>query len=171
MKDTTFQDAVPLRSVTCVPPTFRPLRSEVDIDRYIAYSLHTFSFVRFFRFFSPQDCFMSTLQLPSPVQTKRIAAIDLGTNSFHALIVDLYQDGRFDIVDTLKEMVLLAEEGVTDTLSEAAMDRGVEALRRIKTLTDHREVEVKQMSSTSIRCFLTPRRVLRSKKRCSLFVR
>lgn len=84
---------------------------------------------------------MSTHQPHPPIQTKRIAAIDLGTNSFHALIVDLYQDGRFDIVDTLKEMVLLAEEGVTDTLSEAAMDRGVEALRRIKTLTDHREVE------------------------------
>ncbi len=84
---------------------------------------------------------MSTHPPHSSLQTKRIAAIDLGTNSFHALIVDLYEDGRFDIIDTLKEMVLLAEDGVTDTLSEAAMGRGIDALRRIKTLTDHREVE------------------------------
>lgn len=74
-------------------------------------------------------------------ESRRIAAIDLGTNSFHALIVDLLPEGRFEIVDTMKEMVLLAEDGVADILSIEAMDRGVEALRRIKTLTDHREVE------------------------------
>ena len=51
MKDNTFQDAVPLRSVTCFPPAFPPLRSEVDIDRYIAYSLHTFLTYSFLSFF------------------------------------------------------------------------------------------------------------------------
>lgn len=115
----------------------------MDIDRYIAYPWQSFLHVSFacLLVFLLQILVMSTHPPHSSLQTKRIAAIDLGTNSFHALIVDLYEDGRFDIIDTLKEMVLLAEDGVTDTLSDAAMGRGIDALRRIKTLTDHREVE------------------------------
>lgn len=72
---------------------------------------------------------------------KRIAAIDLGTNSFHAVIVDVYSDGSFYTIDKLKEMVLLAEKGVADRLSDAAMDRGLEALKKIKTLCDHQGAE------------------------------
>ena len=45
---------------------------------------------------------------------KRIAAIDLGTNSFHAVLVDIYPDGSFRTVDKLKEMVILAEKGLPE---------------------------------------------------------
>jgi exopolyphosphatase/guanosine-5'-triphosphate,3'-diphosphate pyrophosphatase len=72
---------------------------------------------------------------------KRIAAIDLGTNSFHAVLVDIYPDGSFRTVNKLKEMVSLAEKGLEDRLSRAAMDRGLEALKRIKFLCDSHEVE------------------------------
>lgn len=72
---------------------------------------------------------------------KRIAAIDLGTNSFHAVIVDIFTDGSFYTVDKLKEMVLLAEKGFGDNLSPEAMERGIEALKRIHTLCIHQEVE------------------------------
>ncbi|WP_424493612.1 HD domain-containing protein [Salinimicrobium sp. GXAS 041] len=76
-----------------------------------------------------------------PTPTKRIAAIDLGTNSFHAVMVDIYPDGSFRTIDKLKEMVILAETGMDNHLSEAAMDRGVEALKRIKFLCDSHQVE------------------------------
>ena len=72
---------------------------------------------------------------------KRIASIDLGTNSFHAVIVDIHSDGSFYTVDKLKEMVLLAEKGVGERLSEAAIKRGLDALQKIKTLCDHQNVE------------------------------
>ncbi|MCM4155687.1 Ppx/GppA phosphatase family protein [Gramella sp. AN32] len=72
---------------------------------------------------------------------KRIAAIDLGTNSFHAVIVDIYPDGSFRTVDKLKEMVILAEKGMENHLSEEAMDRGLEALKRIRFLCDSQQVE------------------------------
>lgn len=73
--------------------------------------------------------------------TKRIAAIDLGTNSFHAVIVDIYPDGSFRTIDKLKEMVILAEKGMTNNLSEDAMQRGLDALKRIKFLCDSQGVE------------------------------
>lgn len=72
---------------------------------------------------------------------RRIAAIDIGTNSFHAVIVDIYSDGSFSTVDKLKEMVLLAESGIGDRLTEEAMNRGIDVLRKIKTLCDHKNVE------------------------------
>ena len=67
---------------------------------------------------------------------RRIAAIDLGTNSFHAVMVDIYPDGSFRTVDKLKEMVILAEKGMKNNLSPEAMNRGIEALKRIKFLCD-----------------------------------
>ena len=73
--------------------------------------------------------------------TKRIAAIDLGTNSFHSVLVDIYPDGSFRTVNKLKEMVSLAEKGLEDRLSREAMDRGLEALKRIKFLCDSHNVE------------------------------
>ncbi len=73
--------------------------------------------------------------------TKRIAAIDLGTNSFHAVLVDIYPDGSFRTIDKLKEMVILAEKGMDNHLSEDAMQRGLEALQRIKFLCDSQNVE------------------------------
>lgn len=75
------------------------------------------------------------------IQSRRIAAIDLGTNSFHAVIVDIFPDGSFQTIDKLKEMVMLAEKGFGQSLSEAAMERAINALRKIKTLSDHQKAE------------------------------
>lgn len=72
---------------------------------------------------------------------KRIAAIDIGTNSFHAVIVDVYPDGSFYTIDKLKEMVLLAEKGFDNRLSDAAFKRALSALKKIKTLCDHQGAE------------------------------
>lgn len=75
------------------------------------------------------------------IPVKRIAAIDLGTNSFHAIIVDVYSDGSFRTLDKLKEMVELAKGGLGTHLSEPAFKRGMTALRNIKRLADSYECE------------------------------
>jgi len=72
---------------------------------------------------------------------KRIAALDLGTNSFHAVIVDVQPDGRYRSVDSLKEMICLGRNGVGKNLTPEDMSLGLDALRKIKTLCDHRNVE------------------------------
>ncbi|MBO6522686.1 MAG: Ppx/GppA family phosphatase [Balneolaceae bacterium] len=84
-------------------------------------------------------------QLPSHINSttsiKRLAAIDLGTNSFHAVIVDIFPDGSFRKVDDLKEMVQLAKGGLGKRLADAAFKRGIEALKKIKVLCDSQGVE------------------------------
>jgi exopolyphosphatase/guanosine-5'-triphosphate,3'-diphosphate pyrophosphatase len=72
---------------------------------------------------------------------KRIAAIDIGTNSFHAIIVDIYSDGSFRTLDKLKEMVELAKGGMGKRLSDGAFKRGMNALKNIKRLADSYECE------------------------------
>ncbi len=67
----------------------------------------------------------------------RVCVIDLGTNSFHAIIVDVHPNGSYQVVDRLKEMVRLGEHGLdANRLPEDAMERGLQALTRIKLLAD-----------------------------------
>ncbi|RNC83379.1 MAG: Ppx/GppA family phosphatase [Balneola sp.] len=82
-----------------------------------------------------------TTQINTTRPIKRIAAIDLGTNSFHAVIVDIFSDGSFRKVDDLKEMVQLAKGGLGKSLSRPAFQRGINALRKIKVLCDSYGVE------------------------------
>ena len=85
------------------------------------------------------------VQLANQINTtrpiKRIAAIDLGTNSFHAVIVDIFSDGSFRKVDDLKEMVELAKGGLGKRLSDSAFERGINALRKIKVLCESYKAE------------------------------
>ncbi len=84
--------------------------------------------------------------------SRRIAAIDLGTNSFHAVIVDIFPDGSFQTVDKLKEMVLLSEKGFNNRLSDAAVERAMAALKKIKTLSDHQNaVHILAYATSAIR--------------------
>ena len=77
----------------------------------------------------------TTYQTSYPSQPVRICVIDLGTNSFHAVIVDAYPNGSYKVVDRMKEMVRLGKSGLADhRLPEDAMQRGLRALRRIHLL-------------------------------------
>lgn len=78
-------------------------------------------------------------QRPKP--NKRIAAIDLGTNSFHAVITDVHPDGTYTIIDSLKEMICLGRDGVGKHMTEADFALGLDAMRKIKRLCDHQNVE------------------------------
>ncbi|MFB6273462.1 MAG: Ppx/GppA phosphatase family protein [Salinibacter sp.] len=86
----------------------------------------------------------------SPV---RVCVIDLGTNSFHAIIVDAHPNGSYQVVDRLKEMVRLGHHGLdANRLPEAAMDRGMQALKRIKLLAEGWDVrEYLSFATSAIR--------------------
>lgn len=67
----------------------------------------------------------------------RICVIDLGTNSFHTVIVDAYPNGSFEVIDRIKEMVRLGERGLADhLLTESAMKRSVRAIHRVRLLAE-----------------------------------
>jgi exopolyphosphatase/guanosine-5'-triphosphate,3'-diphosphate pyrophosphatase len=72
----------------------------------------------------------------------RIAAIDLGSNSIHLVIVEVGRSGGFKVIDREKEMVRLGSGTLSrGRLSADAMKRGLEALREYRRLADTHGVE------------------------------
>ena len=67
-----------------------------------------------------------------------VAAIDVGTNSFHLLVADFDESGHFEVVTREKESVRLGS-GADDMkrLSDEAMDRGIASLARLRRIAEH----------------------------------
>ena len=67
----------------------------------------------------------------------RIAALDLGSNSFHLLVADATPDGTFDRVFREKEMLRLGDVVArTGRLSDEAIERALETVRRFRALAE-----------------------------------
>ena len=79
--------------------------------------------------------------------------IDLGTNSFHTLIVDIFPNGSYSVVDKLKEMVKLGEGGFDNQmLLEGAMERARAALHRVRLLAEgHGATDYLAFATSAIR--------------------
>ena len=69
----------------------------------------------------------------------RVAVLDLGTNTFHLLIAESDDIGGWQLVAKNKIFVKLAEAGI-HRISEAAFERGLNALRTFKTALDAADV-------------------------------
>jgi exopolyphosphatase / guanosine-5'-triphosphate,3'-diphosphate pyrophosphatase len=83
----------------------------------------------------------------------RLAAIDIGTNSFHLIIVEVDTNtGSFNILGREKENVRLGS-GSTDMkyLNDEAMARGIDALKRFKGLADSAEASVRAIATSAVR--------------------
>jgi exopolyphosphatase/guanosine-5'-triphosphate,3'-diphosphate pyrophosphatase len=68
---------------------------------------------------------------PSP---GRLAAIDIGSNSIHMIVVAPEPQGGYRVLGRERDMVRLGKTGFRGALSEAAMRDGLEALLKMTTL-------------------------------------
>src|ERR1700741_4513859 len=67
----------------------------------------------------------------------RIAALDLGSNSFHLLVADVHPDGTFESITREKDMLRLGDEVARDGhISETSIRRVVESAHNMKQLAD-----------------------------------
>jgi len=83
----------------------------------------------------------------------RLAAIDIGTNSFHLVIVEVDPNtGKFNILGREKENVRLGS-GSTDMkyLGAEAMARGLAALKKFKALADSAGAAVRAIATSAVR--------------------
>jgi exopolyphosphatase/guanosine-5'-triphosphate,3'-diphosphate pyrophosphatase len=85
--------------------------------------------------------------------TERIlAAIDLGTNSFHIVIVRIRPDGTLESLTKEKESVRLGSgSGDYATIQDDAFDRGIACLKRFKTLADSYGAEIRAVATSALR--------------------
>ena len=84
------------------------------------------------------------------MKLKRLAAIDIGTNSIRCIIVEVDQDGKFKILDDEKATVRLGE-GLASKgeISQASRQRAMEALLRMKKIIDGYHVKAIEAVATS----------------------
>jgi exopolyphosphatase/guanosine-5'-triphosphate,3'-diphosphate pyrophosphatase len=83
----------------------------------------------------------------------RIAAIDIGTNSLHMIVVRVRPDLSFEVIDREKEMVRLGAGGLDGrALTPEAMHAALQALSKFRRLADsHRVDEIIAVATSATR--------------------
>ena len=87
------------------------------------------------------------------MQKRRLAAIDIGTNSIRCIVVEVDQQGRYMILDDEKATVRLGENlAECGTISAAAFARAVDAMSRIhKLITGLKVRDVEAVATSAVR--------------------
>ena len=79
----------------------------------------------------------------------RVAVIDMGTNTFHLMIVDIKDDG-FDFVHRERNPVKIGANGINEgRISDEALERAEKALLHFKGVIDSLNVDDVQATATS----------------------
>src|SRR3954453_14001189 len=76
-------------------------------------------------------------------EVQRLAAIDIGSNSIHMVVAEAAPDGGYRLLGREREMVRLGKTALSEegSLSEAAMQDGLEALAKMTTIARLRGAE------------------------------
>ena len=83
----------------------------------------------------------------------RIAAIDIGTNSIHMIVVQIRPDLSFEVIDREKEMVRLGAGGLDGrALTPEAMHAALQVLSKFRRLAEsHRVEDVVAVATSAVR--------------------
>jgi exopolyphosphatase/guanosine-5'-triphosphate,3'-diphosphate pyrophosphatase len=80
----------------------------------------------------------------------RIAAIDIGTNSIHMIVVRVRPDLSFEVIDREKDMVRLGAGGLDGrSLTPTAMAAGIQTMAKFRRLADSHKVDEIVAAATS----------------------
>jgi len=84
---------------------------------------------------------------------KCIAAVDMGTNSFHLIIVQVKSDGSFKLIDREREVIRLgSHKGKEFTwISEGEMEKAIDVLKDFAKIAQFYKAEVRAIATSAIR--------------------
>jgi exopolyphosphatase/guanosine-5'-triphosphate,3'-diphosphate pyrophosphatase len=87
------------------------------------------------------------------MQGDHLAIIDLGTNTFHLMIVEIDERDDYRIVEKYKEPVKLGEGGITSgKIGTPAFRRGIKALKKFRKLIDSKRCnDIRAYATSAIR--------------------
>ncbi len=83
----------------------------------------------------------------------KLAVLDIGTNSIHMVLAEVEPDFSYKILDRFKDMTRLGDGAfATHRLSEAAMTRALDVIRRLVTLARHKGFDrIKAVATSAVR--------------------
>jgi len=87
------------------------------------------------------------------IENKRIAILDIGTNTFHILIAELDKNGQFESLHREKVPVKLGQGGINQNLiTDAAIERAKDAFKYFKELLSSFQVtHLKTIATSAVR--------------------
>ncbi|MGA2152194.1 MAG: Ppx/GppA family phosphatase, partial [Geobacteraceae bacterium] len=87
------------------------------------------------------------------MKKNRLAAIDIGTNSIRCIVVEVDKLGKFRVLDDEKATVRLGEGIAREgTITQAAWQRAMDALSRMKKIVDgYGVVAVEAVATSAVR--------------------
>ena len=98
------------------------------------------------------DSAARTIAAPMPRTPRRIAAIDVGTNSIHMIVVETERHG-YRVIDKEKEMVQLGRDSLEGRpLTDSAIERGVSTLRTMAEIAKRWKVsDIVAVATSAVR--------------------
>lgn len=86
------------------------------------------------------------------LETKKIAAIDIGTNSFHMIIATIDSKGMLNIIQREKELVRLGNSpSDMKEITKDAIERGVNTLSNFSKIAESEGAIVKAIATSAVR--------------------
>mgnify|MGYP001193141679 FL=1 len=87
------------------------------------------------------------------IPSKRLAAIDIGTNSFHLIIVEVTETGELKFLDREREFLRLGSEFGEDLsfISDNEIQKAVVVLKRFSSLANHYKASIRAVSTSAVR--------------------
>ena len=81
-----------------------------------------------------------------------LAAVDIGTNSFHLIVARVFANQRFKVIASEKEMIRLGSgSGDMKLLTEQSIDRGVACLLRFRQVAEISGAELTAVATSAVR--------------------
>lgn len=84
---------------------------------------------------------------------KRFAAIDIGTNSFHLIIVEVTETGDLKLLDRERVFLRLGSEFGEDLsfISDNEIEKAIVVLKRFSSLANHYKASIRAVSTSAVR--------------------
>ena len=84
---------------------------------------------------------------------KNFAAVDIGTNSFHLIIVKVNRDGSLTTLDREKEVIRLGSQKGNESnhISEEEIERGIRVLKKFKKLAGAYDAQIHAVATSAVR--------------------
>jgi len=83
----------------------------------------------------------------------KLAALDIGTNSFHLIVVSVTPSGDFEIIDKAREVIRLTE-GMADEIKliqPESIERGVEIIQRFREIAESHSAKLRATATSAVR--------------------
>jgi exopolyphosphatase/guanosine-5'-triphosphate,3'-diphosphate pyrophosphatase len=83
----------------------------------------------------------------------RFAAVDMGTNSFHLIVVEVQEDGSFKLLDREREIIRLGYHKGDELsfISEGETEKAIDILKNFKNVSKLYNAEMRAVATSAVR--------------------